>query len=221
MVSLGKKITIPLFAVIFFIAVSVFVAPLTLEPGTVRHADGNANMVDRANFWDTLPVYHRIIYYFGDFNCHQIEDRSYVINGNQMPMCTRCVGIFAGLSIGIGIAIMAPVRETASAILLNIHPKRLARLVRRIDGRIKKRFGADIRLYPFLSVISVILCIPMVLDGTLQLFSPYESTNMTRIVSGFVFGAVSFFWFSAYVHSVMYMPETPPYSITGPRRSMK
>ncbi|TFG67847.1 MAG: DUF2085 domain-containing protein, partial [Methanomassiliicoccus sp.] len=35
--------------------------------------------------------------------CHQLADRSYFINGNQMPFCARDLGLFIGLAIGSGI----------------------------------------------------------------------------------------------------------------------
>lgn len=31
------------------------------------------------------------------WHCHQRPDRSFIINGRQMPLCARCVGILLGL----------------------------------------------------------------------------------------------------------------------------
>ena len=33
------------------------------------------------------------------FNCHQIPERSFFIDGRQFPLCARCTGILAGLII--------------------------------------------------------------------------------------------------------------------------
>lgn len=40
------------------------------------------------------------IYNFGDSSCHQINRRSLFINGNEMPLCARDIGIYAGFAIG-------------------------------------------------------------------------------------------------------------------------
>ena len=42
----------------------------------------------------------RAIYHFGDSSCHQLNYRSYFINGNQMPLCARDIGIYVGFVIG-------------------------------------------------------------------------------------------------------------------------
>ena len=42
--------------------------------------------------WTELDPYAAFIYAFGDLNCHTKSERSWVINGNQMPVCVRDVG---------------------------------------------------------------------------------------------------------------------------------
>ena len=49
--------------------------------------------------WSEVNFYAAIIYGFGDVNCHQKSERSWEVNNNQLPVCTRDVGIFAGLSL--------------------------------------------------------------------------------------------------------------------------
>ena len=54
---------------------------------------------------------------------------------------------------------------------------------------------------PFVTIkysISV-LTIPLIIDGTIQYFSAYESTNLKRIISGFLYG---FAFTSLMVHSI-------------------
>ena len=41
--------------------------------------------------------------------------------------------------------------------------------------------------------LSIILVIPMILDGTIQLFTSYESNNFKRLLSGFIAG-IGFIW---------------------------
>ena len=43
----------------------------------------------------------RFLYQAGDLNCHQIDDRSLFLNGNQMPFCSRCAAIFLGMPLGM------------------------------------------------------------------------------------------------------------------------
>ncbi|MCH1587861.1 MAG: DUF2085 domain-containing protein, partial [Flavobacteriales bacterium] len=50
--------------------------------------------------WTSLNPYAGFVYGFGDLNCHQKHERSFEINSNQMPVCTRDVGIFFGLVVG-------------------------------------------------------------------------------------------------------------------------
>ena len=40
------------------------------------------------------------------FMCHQIPERSFVINGKQFPLCARCTGILFGYFCGIVIAVI-------------------------------------------------------------------------------------------------------------------
>ena len=72
-------------AVIIFLldlvlVVSLFLAPVTLEPGTVRHLDGRPNAMDYQENWKEMGPFHLVIYSFGDFNCHQKEERTIIIN---------------------------------------------------------------------------------------------------------------------------------------------
>ncbi|MGM0510294.1 MAG: DUF2085 domain-containing protein [Thermoplasmatota archaeon] len=185
-----KKLTDPnkeiiiFFALIFFYTVSLFIAPLTLEPGTVKDLDGNANMIDYSGKWSEMNPYHRAIYLFSDFNCHQKHYRSYFINDNQMPVCARDVGIFIGMSVGF--LMMAFVRRKANFkdVLLFFIPK-----IEQISE--KKKTLAIIGF-------GALFVLPMAFDGGIQLVSSYESTNPARIITGLLFG----FGFSAFISSI-------------------
>jgi len=39
--------------------------------------------------------------YIGSFVCHQIPERTLVINGSLLPLCARCTGIYSGFIVGI------------------------------------------------------------------------------------------------------------------------
>jgi uncharacterized membrane protein len=57
---------------------------------------GNVGVIDNSIHYTDLNIYSKFFYTVGDFNCHQKSSRSFIINGNQLPFCSRDVGIFAG-----------------------------------------------------------------------------------------------------------------------------
>jgi uncharacterized membrane protein len=40
------------------------------------------------------------VYASGSLICHQRPERSFFLNGSQMPVCARCAGLYAGAAIG-------------------------------------------------------------------------------------------------------------------------
>ena len=79
----------------------LLVAPLLEPPGTVDF--GNNGIVGQFEHAQNIsqmqnPV-AKAIYTFGDWECHQHASRSFFINGNQMPVCARCTGIFLAISL--------------------------------------------------------------------------------------------------------------------------
>ncbi len=85
------------FVILFALVVT---APFMSPYGMFIDLDGNGGYVD--NGWLGHGVADAI-YYLGDITCHQEAARSFVLNGSQLPVCIRCCGIFAGLSIGFAI----------------------------------------------------------------------------------------------------------------------
>ncbi|MBS3816870.1 MAG: DUF2085 domain-containing protein [Candidatus Thermoplasmatota archaeon] len=169
-----NRVIIVLFILSLFYTSSLFLAPLTLEPGTVTELDGNANMVDYSEKWEELPVYHQAVYLFSDFNCHQKHYRSYSVNGNQMPVCARDVGIFIGLSAGFIIMAFARGGKRLKDQLLdviNVGPETSER---------KKT--------AILIIFGALFILPIALDGGVQLVTSYESFNALRTATGLLFG---------------------------------
>ncbi len=184
----GKKINIiplVLFIILILYTTGLFIAPLTLEPGTVENLEGRANMLDFQEKWQELPTYHRVIYTFSDFNCHQKYYRSYYINGNQIPVCARCMGIFSGLSLGLFVMMFIGPERDFKDILLKLVPMDL-------DLTESKK------LYVLL-FLGALFVLPMALDGGIQLVTNYESNNPIRLITGLIFG----FGFGAFVSSIL------------------
>jgi uncharacterized membrane protein len=63
------------------------------------------------------PAPAGILYAFGSRICHQISARSFHLGASQLPVCARCLGIYAGFAIGLVAALSAtlsrPVRPGA------------------------------------------------------------------------------------------------------------
>ncbi|MFO7991847.1 MAG: DUF2085 domain-containing protein [Thermoplasmata archaeon] len=168
-----------------FYTLSLFIAPFTLEPGTVENLDGNANMIDYMDRWDDMSPYHSLIYTFSDFNCHQKSSRSYYINENQMPVCARDVGIFTGMSIGLFIMMFIQSRRDYKDIILDLL-------------HINKNYTQGRKSW-IIVILGLITVLPMALDGGIQLVTSYESTNPLRTITGLLFG----FGFSVFICSLI------------------
>lgn len=106
-------ITFIAFSIVFIWAIGMVIAPLTLPPNSVAdlspdEEDKSDNRwgvgsIDNEDITKDMNPYAKFYYDAGDSQCHQIKERSYFINGNQMPFCVRDVAIFFGMALGMGI----------------------------------------------------------------------------------------------------------------------
>ncbi len=156
-----------LLAVLLF-TLAVFTAPYALQSGTVGALDGRAWHVDYTGRWREMPVLPRLAYTAGDMVCHQKQERSYILHGNQMPVCARDVGILLGLTGGFALALAATPAATFRDTFRSMLPF------------VRSRTAAVILLVGLLA--------PLPVDGLLQLFSGYESVNVLRTITGLLFG---------------------------------
>jgi uncharacterized membrane protein len=124
--------------------------------------------------WSELDLFSAFIYGFGDLNCHQKHERSFEINGNQMPVCTRDIGIFAGIVIG-GIIFrrLGVNRWTVRDTIISVLPDEKVAPIYFNDRRFLLAFGGI-----------ALLLLPTALDGGLQAITSYESTNLKRLITG-------------------------------------
>ncbi len=200
--SLSKlnKIPLILFIIVGFYTISLFIAPLTLEPGTVNELSGGANQISNYELWRELSPYHALIYTFSDFNCHQMHHRSYEINGNQMPVCARCVGIFIGLTLGLFVMMFVKPRDDFKDILLGLIPYKTEHL-------------SGIKKMVLLVFFGLLFILPMGLDGFIQLLTDYESNNPMRTLTGFAGGLVFSMFIAALlmasIHDIKPNKENP------------
>jgi len=56
-----------------------------------------------------------VVYLTGSLLCHQLPERSFHLWGSPMPVCARCVGIYAGAAISALIAVGARRSRAESA----------------------------------------------------------------------------------------------------------
>ena len=64
------------------------------------------------------------VYLFGGFICHQIAERSFHLDGIQLPVCARCFGIYAGAAMAAVVAWREPFRVRAAS-LTRLAPRAL------------------------------------------------------------------------------------------------
>lgn len=170
---------------------SLFIAPMILKPGTfawpytqypvVAYHLGGANQLDYEPIWQTLSLYARAVYTFGDIQCHELWYRSFWINGNQMPIDARMTSMYIFANVGLVAAAFAVRSTSAAQVMLNAMPRFLRKRLSRLKP---ERAG---------TIIVVAGLLPLAVDGFYQLFSNfthYESTNMVRVLTGVPSGFV-------------------------------
>jgi len=101
-----SKVILVLF---LFFACWVFlqvVAPFAIPTGSVQDLSGVVAYSDNDQIISTMNFPWNVIYTAGDRLCHQQAERSFFLNGNQMPFCTRCTAIWLGLAAGLGFMVL-------------------------------------------------------------------------------------------------------------------
>jgi uncharacterized membrane protein len=61
------------------------------------------------------PTVSALVYAAGSLVCHQMSARSFHLGGAQLPVCARCLGLYAGASLGaIAWAVLARGRRRSA-----------------------------------------------------------------------------------------------------------
>lgn len=210
--SRERKVSIWVMGISGFFLVSFFLVPLINQSGSIPEMSGRANAIDYATIdgwgswgnsdsvskvgvghnqsehghfaWTELDLYSASIYAFGDLNCHNKHERSWKINGNQMPVCTRDIGIFFGAFLG-GLLFFrrGHNRWTIRDTFLSVFPDEKLETIYKNDRRILSLWA-----------IAALAIIPIGLDGGIQMITDYESNSLNRLVTGTPFG-VFIMWF--------------------------
>ena len=93
-----------MFAITLVWGALVVVAPMLVPAGTLTDLSGRVGVHDNDVLFDELSPVPHAVYWIGDAECHQLANRSFFINDNQMPFCARDVGLFVGLAAASGVA---------------------------------------------------------------------------------------------------------------------
>ena len=96
--------------------------PYINENDTTGDLSGSVGRYDNKEIIENMNPISMIVYYLGDVNCHQLSQRSYEYNGNQMSFCARDFGIFLGLAIGFTYSLGRKVELTLPLIILSLIP---------------------------------------------------------------------------------------------------
>jgi uncharacterized membrane protein len=153
-----RKVWILLFVAALVVILPQFVIPFALPAGMV-HTPVPASFGEPT----TWP------YAFGALVCHQRPDRSFSLAGNQLPVCERCLAIELGMAAAFALAVLVAPRGGFVASLSAFLPERL-------------RSTAGVL------AVGLLLMLPMVLDGGLQLVTTYVSATPQRVLTGFLYG---------------------------------
>ncbi|UCF08960.1 MAG: DUF2085 domain-containing protein [Thermoplasmata archaeon] len=139
-------VTLIIFAISAFWSAGMVLAPLSLPASSVTDLTGTVGPMDNTDVTEDMNPYAKAFYEAGDSQCHTIKERSYYINGNQMPFCVRDVGLFFGLTLGLLITLF---------------------------------YRFELKWWWLLGGL-----VPIGIDGTVQLVTAYESTNLIRLLTG-------------------------------------
>lgn len=105
-----RENTFSLVVFLFFIPFLIWVllqffGPIFIPSNSIEDLSGIVGVSDNTDITTNLSFPLSFLYNSGDILCHQKAQRSFFINGNQMPFCSRCTSIWLGLSIGLAIMI--------------------------------------------------------------------------------------------------------------------
>jgi uncharacterized membrane protein len=96
-----------IFFIIFFIWIFLqFLSPFILPTGIASNLSGQTGISDNKQIISKMPFPIGSVYGCGDRLCHQLQERSIILNENQMPFCSRCTAIWLGIAIGLGLIIL-------------------------------------------------------------------------------------------------------------------
>ena len=190
-----KPVLAGLWLVSFVWVLAIVCAPISIEPGTVRGLDGQANVLDYAPLWRSLPTFAGIVYTLGDVNCHQMESRTWLVNGNQMPIDARMTAASVGALVGLALAMIMPASARVRDAISMILPRST-----------RERLSTDASRLFLVALAWGLVALPAAIDVGVQFATTYESTNLRRALTGLWLGLGSSFLVGILIDSLWAAP---------------
>jgi len=106
------------------------------------------------------------LYAVGSLICHQLPDRSFHLGGFQLPVCARCLGIYAGAACGAIIGAVLSSTRGPSHVRLSAKASRW---------------------------LVALAALPTVISVALEALGLWRTTNEIRFTAGFPLGLASAF----------------------------
>jgi uncharacterized membrane protein len=180
-------------------------------------------------FAPALPVaVAGVTYLFGALICHQLPDRSFHVDGAQLPVCARCLGIYAGTAL---LTVSRLVRGSESEPLTTRHRAPAFARSRRFATRqastgLSVRQGgptrrgspqraARRRLTPRL--ILIVGVVPTVVTVGFETAGVWSPSNLVRAFAGVALGAAVASVVSDALTTINYDQCAPQRPIAPPR----
>ncbi len=118
--------------------------------------------------------------WLGSLICHQLPERSLMINETVLPVCARDTGIYIGMFVSL------------------------------VYLMIKKRWKCDKPPALKITVILCLMIIPMGVDGVSSYLGLRSTTNIIRIITGALFGMTLPFFLMPIAHFKVFAINTRP-----------
>ncbi|HEC82239.1 MAG TPA: DUF2085 domain-containing protein [Thermoplasmatales archaeon] len=112
-----SRLILLFFVLAFIFFVLQVAAPVSLPASTMQSLSGCVGVMDNGERIREIGLPWNIVYEAGDLLCHQKSERSFFINGNQMPFCSRCTAIWFGLVVGLGVMVFYRMRLSGRFVL--------------------------------------------------------------------------------------------------------
>ena len=91
------------FAVSAILSALMFIVPFISPNGSFVDLDGTPGIMDHGDLWSQQDPLTMMLYGLGDMICHQQMSRSVILNGSEMPVCIRDLGLLLGFCIGCAV----------------------------------------------------------------------------------------------------------------------
>ncbi len=109
------------------------------------------------------PSIAAVVYAVGGVICHQMPERSFHLDGVQLPVCARCLGIYAGAAVAASIHVLWGLAAS---------PARW----RRLSPRAARR-------------LFLLTATPTLVTVALDYAGVWDTSNVVRVIAGLTVGA--------------------------------